>query len=200
MQAIQRRYYTPEEYLALEEAADYKSEYIDGEIIPMAGGTVNHNRITGNIYAALNFAFKQQDYEVFMSDIRLWIPEKRIYTYPDVMIISGKPEFFNNRQDVVLNPRVIIEVLSKSTQGYDREDKFQAYRTISTFQEYLLIDQTQIRVEQYFKTGKKQWSLREYDAEDQAIAFNTVAWEISLADLYNKVKFELVESNVTESS
>ena len=200
MQAIQRRYYTPEEYLALEEAADYKSEYIDGEIIPMAGGTVNHNRITGNIYAALNFAFKQQDYEVFMSDIRLWIPEKRIYTYPDVMIISGKPEFFNNRQDVVLNPRVIIEVLSKSTQGYDREDKFQAYRTISTFQEYLLIDQTQIRVEQYFKTGKKQWSLREYDAEDQAIAFNTVPWEISLADLYNKVKFELVESNVTESS
>lgn len=200
MQAIQRRYYTPEEYLALEEAADYKSEYIDGEIIPMAGGTVNHNRITGNIYAALNFAFKQQDYEVFMSDIRLWIPEKRMYTYPDVMIISGKPEFFNNRQDVVLNPRVIIEVLSKSTQDYDREDKFQAYRTISTFQEYLHIDQTQIRVEQYFKTGKKQWSLREYDAEDQAIAFNTVAWEISLADLYNKVKFELVESNVTESS
>jgi len=200
MQAIQRRYYTPEEYLALEEAADYKSEYIDGEIIPMAGGTVNHNRITGNIYAALNFAFKQQDYEVFMSDIRLWIPEKRMYTYPDVMIISGKPEFFNNRQDVVLNPRVIIEVLSKSTQDYDREDKFQAYRTISTFQEYLHIDQTQIRVEQYFKTGKKQWSLREYDAEDQAIAFNTVPWEISLADLYNKVKFELVESNVTESS
>ncbi|MDH6059044.1 Uma2 family endonuclease [Chrysosporum bergii ANA360D] len=200
MQAIQRRYYTPEEYLALEEAADYKSEYIDGEIIPMAGGTVNHNRITGNIYAALNFAFKQQDYEVFMSDIRLWIPEKRMYTYPDVMIISGKPEFFNNRQDVVLNPRVIIEVLSKFTQDYDREDKFQAYRTISTFQEYLHIDQTQIRVEQYFKTGKKQWSLREYDAEDQAIAFNTVPWEISLADLYNKVKFELVESNVTESS
>lgn len=200
MQAIQQRYYTPEEYLALEEAADYKSEYIDGEIIPMAGGTVNHNRITGNIYAALNFAFKQQDYEVFMSDIRLWIPEKRMYTYADVMIISGKPEFFNNRQDVVLNPRVIIEVLSKSTQDYDREDKFQAYRTISTFQEYLHIDQTQIRVEQYFKTGKKQWSLREYDAEDQAIAFNTVPWEISLADLYNKVKFELVESNVTESS
>jgi Uma2 family endonuclease len=116
------------------------------------------------------------------------------------MIISGKPEFFNNRQDIVINPRVIIEVLSKSTQDYDREDKFQAYRTISTFQEYLHIDQTQIRVEQYFKTGKKQWSLREYDAEDQAIAFNTVPWEISLADLYNKVKFELVESNVTESS
>jgi Uma2 family endonuclease len=200
MQAIQRRYYTPEEYLALEEAADYKSEYIDGEIIPMAGGTVNHNRITLNLSSELNFAFKQQDYEVFMSDIRLWIPEKRMYTYPDVMIISGKPEFFNNRQDIVINPRVIIEVLSKSTQDYDREDKFQAYRTISTFQEYLHIDQTQIRVEQYFKTGKKQWSLREYDAEDQAIAFNTVAWEISLADLYNKVKFELVESNVTESS
>ncbi|MCF4967273.1 hypothetical protein CV014_09205 [Nostoc sp. CMAA1605] len=146
MQITQQRFYTPEEYLALEEVAEYKSEYIDGQIIPMAGGTVNHNRIAGNFYAVLNFAFRQQNYEVFNSDMRLWIPEKRIYTYPDVMIVVGEPEFFPNRQDMILNPQVIVEVLSESTKGYDHEDKFQAYRTISTFQEYLLVDQTQIYV------------------------------------------------------
>ncbi|MBE9034668.1 Uma2 family endonuclease [aff. Roholtiella sp. LEGE 12411] len=194
MQITQQRYYTPEEYLELEEAAEYKSEYIDGQIIPMAGGTVNHNRISLNLSAALNFAFRQQDYEVFMGDVRLWITQKRTYTYPDVMILAGEPEFFNNRKDIILNPQIIVEVLSKSTKGYDREDKFQDYRTISTFQEYLLIDQTRIHVEQFSKTGKKQWTLREYDEEDEAIALVTVPFEISLQDLYNKVNFEFVES------
>ncbi|MCC5602663.1 Uma2 family endonuclease [Nostoc favosum] len=194
MQITQQRYYTPEEYLELEEAADYRSEYINGQIIPMAGGTANHNRISLNLSAALNFAFRQQDYEVFMGDVRLWITQKRTYIYPDVMILAGEPEFFNNRKDIILNPQIIVEVLSKSTKGYDREDKFQAYRTISTFQEYLLIDQTQIHVEQFSKTGKKQWTLREYDEEDEAIALVTVPFEISLQDLYNKVKFEPVES------
>ncbi len=128
-----------------------------------------------------------------MGDVRLWIPQKRIYTYPDVMIIANEPEYFNNRRDTILNPQVIIEVLSKSTKGYDREDKFEAYRTISTFQEYLLIDQTWIHVEQFSKTGKKQWTLREYDEEDEAIALATVPFKISLQDLYNKIKFEPVE-------
>ncbi|MBC6430300.1 Uma2 family endonuclease [Nostoc sp. HG1] len=194
MQITQQRYYTPEEYLNLEETAEYKSEYIDGQIIPMAGGTVNHNQIALNLSTELNFAFKKQNYRVFMGDIRLWILQKRTYTYPDVMILAGEPEFFNNRMDIILNPQIIVEVLSKSTKGYDREDKFQAYRTISTFQEYLLIDQTRIHVDQFSKTGKKQWALREYDEEDEAIALVTVPFEISLQDIYNKVNFEAVES------
>ncbi|MEH1970830.1 Uma2 family endonuclease [Nostoc sp.] len=193
MQITKQRYYTPEEYLELEEAADYKSEYIDGQIIPMAGGTVNHNQIALNLSTELNFAFKKQNYRVFMGDVRLWITQKRT-TYPDVMILAGEPEFFNNRMDIILNPQIIVEVLSKSTKGYDSEDKFQAYRTISTFQEYLLIDQTQIYVDQFSKTGKKQWALREYDEEDEAIALATVPFEIYLQDLYNKVEFEPVES------
>ncbi|MEH1815009.1 MAG: Uma2 family endonuclease [Nostoc sp.] len=194
MQITKQRYYTPEEYLELEEVADYKSEYIDGQIIPMAGGTVNHNQIALNLSTELNYAFKKQNYRVFMGDVRLWILQKRTYTYPDVMILVGEPEFFNNRKDIILNPQIIVEVLSKSTKGYDREDKFQAYRTISTFQEYLLIDQTRIHVDQFSKTGKKQWTLREYDEEDEAIALVTVPFEISLQDLYNKVNFEPVES------
>ncbi|MGB3203989.1 MAG: Uma2 family endonuclease [Crinalium sp.] len=200
MQVTEKRYYTPEEYLQLEDVADYKSEYIDGEIIPMAGGSTNHNRIAGNFYAALNFALRQQNYEVFIGDVRLWIPKRRIYTYPDVMVVAGEPEYFNNRQDTILNPQVIIEVLSKSTKGYDQQDKFEAYRSIDNLQEYLLIDQTRINVKQFSKTGKKRWTFSEYDQEDEALSLNTVDFQISLLDLYNKVKFEAVDSEGDNSS
>ncbi|BAY19396.1 hypothetical protein NIES21_52580 [Anabaenopsis circularis NIES-21] len=193
MQVTQQQYYTPEEYLQLEEAAEYKSEYIDGQIIPMAGGTINHNQIALNLSTELNYAFKKQSYRIYMSDVRLWISQKRIYTYPDVMIVAGEPEFFNNRKDIITNPQIIVEVLSKSTRNYDYEDKFAAYRTIPMFQEYLLIDQYRVHIEQFSKIGKKQWNLREYDEEDNAIAFASVPFEISLQDLYNKVNFELVE-------
>lgn len=191
----EQQYFSPEEYLKLEEVADYKSEYIDGQIIPMAGGSTNHNRIALNLSSALNFAFRQQDYEVFMGDVRLWISKKRIYTYPNVMVVAGEPEYFNNRSDTIMNPQVIIEVLSNSTKGYDREGKFEAYRTIPTFQEYVLIDQTRIYIEQFSKTAKKRWSLCEYDEEDEAIALTSVPFQISLLDLYNKVKFEVSESD-----
>ncbi|WP_066382551.1 MULTISPECIES: Uma2 family endonuclease [unclassified Anabaena] len=193
MAITQQRYYTPEEYLALEETAEYKSEYIEGKIIPIAGGTVNHNQIALNFSTELNYAFKKQNYRVYMGDVRLWIPQKRIYTYPDVMIVAGEPEFLNNRTDIILNPQVIVEVLSKSTQGYDREDKFQAYRTISSLQEYLLINQHQVYVEQVSKTGKKQWNLHEYNQEDEQISLVSLPFDISLQDLYNKVKFEVME-------
>ncbi|MGL5923313.1 Uma2 family endonuclease [Chroococcidiopsis sp.] len=187
---VTQRYYTQDEYLELEEAAEYKSEYIDGEIIPMAGGTTNHNRLAGNFYAALNFAFKKQDYEVFMGDVRLWIPDKHIYTYPDVMVIAGKPEYYNNRTDTVTNPLVIAEILSKSTQNRDRQTKFEDYKTIASFQEYILIDQTKINVMQYVKTGRKRWEIREHDIEDEVIALHSILFQISLEDLYNKVDFE----------
>ena len=194
MQITEQRYYTPEEYLKLEESSEYKNEYIGGQIIPIAGGSTNHNRIEGNFYAALNFALRQQDYEVFIGDVRLWIPNKRIYNYPDVMVVEGEPEYFNNRIDTITNPQVIVEVLSQSTKGYDREGKFEAYRTLATLQEYLLIDQNRIHVEQFSKTGKKRWTLCEYDEEDEAIALSSVSFEISLMDLYNKVKFEVINS------
>jgi Uma2 family endonuclease len=188
MKATEQRYYSPEEYLALEIAAEYKSEYIDGQILPMAGGSTNHNRIAGNFYTALNWAFKNQDFEVFISDVRLWIPEYRIYTYPDVMVVVGKPEYFNQHQDTITNPQVIIEVLSKSTQECDRSSKFRAYRTIPTFQEYLLLDQNKVYVEHFFKTGARSWSLREYDRLDEAIALSSISLCMSLIDVYNKVQ------------
>ena len=183
--------YTPAEYLELEEKAEYKSEYINGQIFPMTGGSTNHNTIALNLSTELNFAFKQQDYKVFMGDVRLWIPDKQIYTYPDVLVIAGKPQYVANRTDTITNALIIAEVLSKSTQGYDRQAKFEDYRTIPSFQEYLLIDQTRIYVEQYAKTGEKRWELRVYNAEDETISLSSVALQISLKDLYNKVNFEL---------
>ncbi len=196
MQVAAKQTYTPAEYLELEEKAESKSEYINGQIFPMTGGSINHNRIAGNFYAALNFAFRAQDYEVFVGDVRLWIPDKQIYTYPDVMVIEGKPKYYNNRTDTLTNPLAIVEILSKSTQGYDRQAKFEDYRTIASFQEYLLIDQTRIYVEQYAKTGAKRWELREYNAEDEAISLTSVSFEISLIELYNKVDFELVDEKI----
>jgi Uma2 family endonuclease len=159
------RTYSPEEYLELEVASDTRHEYIDGEIVPMTGGMPNHNQILLNLAGALNFVLRQQPYRVFVADQRLWIPQRRIYTYPDVMVIEGALAYQAGRRDTLTNPVLIVEVLSKSTRDYDspaetlcdRGDKFSAYRTIPTFQEYLLIDQYGYQVEQYTKTGEKKW-------------------------------------------
>ncbi|NJL91502.1 MAG: Uma2 family endonuclease [Coleofasciculaceae cyanobacterium SM2_1_6] len=168
--------------------ADYKSEYIDGEILPMAGGSTNHNQIALNISSLFNFAFRKLDYYVYMGDVRLWIPQKRIYTYPDVMVVAGEPEYFPDRQDTILNPILIIEILSDSTERYDRQGKFRSYRTIPSFQEYLLVEQTEIGIEHYYKTNNKQWSLQEYSAEDQTISLKFVDFVLDLEDLYHKTK------------
>ena len=189
MQATEQRYFTPEEYLALEEEAELRHEYIDGQIIPMAGGSTNHNRLAGNLYSAINNGLSD-DYEPFIGDVRLWLPQRNIFTYPDVMVIAGAIAYHNNRTDTVLNPQVIVEVLSESTEKYDREGKFSAYRTLPSFQEYLLIDQTQIHVEHYAKTGPKQWSFTEYDEEDGAFSLKTIPFEMALIDLYGRVRFE----------
>ena len=146
-----------EDYLKQEEKADFKSEYINGKIIPMTGATINHNQIVGNIYAELHFAFKKLDYRVYVANVRLWIPEKRIFTYPDIMVIQGEPIYYENREDTIVNPSLIIEVLSPSTENYDKEGKFAAYRSINSVAEYVLVSKTQIYAEKFVKTGDKQW-------------------------------------------
>ncbi|WP_365670975.1 Uma2 family endonuclease [Okeania sp. SIO3I5] len=157
MQIKQQKNYTPTEYLNLETNSQQRHEYINGEIIPITGGTPNHNQIALNFSAALNFSLKRQPYRVFISDQRLWIPKKRIYTYPDVMVTPANLQLQQGRKDTITNPLIIAEVLSNSTRNYDKDQKFAAYRTISTFQEYLLIDQYTIQVEQYYKNAQKQW-------------------------------------------
>jgi Uma2 family endonuclease len=190
----EKKTYTADEYLELELAAETRSEYHDGEIIPMTGGTPGHNRISGNLYIALSLSLKRKPYETFHVDQRLWIPATTLYTYPDVMVVAKPLELQTGRKDTVTNPCLIAEVLSKSTQNYDRSEKFAAYRSIPTFQEYLLIDQYSIHVEHYVKTAVNQWLFSEYDDAAVTLLFSSIDFHIQIADLYDNVEFVEAES------
>ena len=190
MQTKQKLYYSPEEYLELETAAESKSEYRNGLIIPMAGGTPNHNQIVVNFSTALNSALKGQPYRVFTSDLRLWIPQVRLYTYPDVMIVSGQLQLAEGRKDTIINPLIIAEVLSESTANYDRGEKFRLYRTVPTLQEYILISQAEMHVEQFAKTADNKWILSEYDGQDTILTLNHIQFQVILKDIYDKVEFD----------
>lgn len=191
MQVPTKTYYSPEEYLELETAAEFRSEYLNGQIIPMAGGKPNHNKISLNLSSALNFALRKTAYDVFMSDLRLWIPDRSLYTYPDVMVVETPLIFAENRQDTITNPIVIAEILSDSTEKYDRGDKFRMYRTIPSFQEYLLISQTAMQVEKFSKNEANQWVLSEYAEKDAKIVFNSFEFEIELDELYDRIDLDL---------
>ncbi len=186
-------YYTPEEYLALEEQAEYKSEYHDGEIIPMTGGTTNHNEIAGNLYATLKFRLRKKPYKVYIGDVRLWIPRHRVYTYPDVMVIKDEPIYADKGTTTVTNPLLIIEVLSKSTQNYDQGEKFNYYRSIPEMQEYILVSQNNFNVMQYSKTKDNKWLLSEYEAEEAVIEFSSIDFKIELTEIYTGVDFSEIE-------
>lgn len=181
--------YTIDEYLNFEVNSNERHQYIKGEIIKMTGGTPNHNKIAGNLYAALNFALKKLPFQVFISDQRISIPNYQIYTYPDLVIVKEPLEFQEGRKDTLINPYIIIEVLSKSTRSYDKDEKFSAYRSIESFTEYLLIDQYKLQVDHYSKTDKNQWLFKEYNQENDLISFKKINFEISLVDLYDKVDF-----------
>lgn len=187
MQVPTKTYYSPEEYLELETIAEYRSEYLDGQIIPMAGGKPNHNKISLNLSSGLNFALRKTPYDIFMSDLRLWIPDFRLYTYPDVMVVQTPLIFAENRQDTIVNPILIAEILSDSTEKYDRGDKFRMYRNIPSFQEYLLVSQTAMQVEKFSKNENNQWVLSEYAGKEAKIVFDSFEFEIGLDELYDRV-------------
>jgi Uma2 family endonuclease len=192
------RLYSPEEYLELEARADYKNEYHDGEIVPMAGGTTNHNELALNISAALKLALRRQNCKVYIGDVRLWIPQYRQYTYPDVIVIQGQPVYDDKSKTTVTNPLLIVEVLSKSTQNYDQGDKFMYYRSIPEMQEYILIDQKQFHVIQHVKIETGQWLLSEYKGEEAVLQLKAIDFTINLVDLYEGVDFSNTEEGFIE--
>lgn len=189
-QTVEEKKYTRQEYLDFEVNSQEKHEYIDGEVRKMASETPNHNLILGEVCFACNLALKGKDYDIFVSDQRLWIPEKNIYTYPDIMIIQGELQFQEGRKDTLMNPCLIGEVLSNSTQGYDKDEKFQAYRSIPSFQEYVLIDQYSPQIEHYRKTDRHQWLFTEYQGLDSILTLAIDGMTIPLADIYDKVRFD----------
>lgn len=190
MQAEEKKRYTPDEYLNFEVNSDTRHEYINREIIPMTGGTPEHNEIASILNAALRISLKGKPYSIFVADQRLWIPDRNLYTYPDVMVISRPLQRQQGRTDTITNPLMIAEVLSKSTKSYDRDEKFSAYRTIPTFQEYLLIDQYTPHVEQYSKTDFRKWIFTEYEDTEASISLSSIACEIRVGDLYDSIEFE----------
>jgi Uma2 family endonuclease len=186
---IEKKTYTSAEYLDLELNSQERHEYINGAIIPMTGGTPNHNDIAGNLYVLLKLALKGKAYRTFYTDQRLWVPKRNLHTYPDVMVVEKPLQLQTGRTDTVINPCLIAEVLSKSTQDYDRGEKFVAYRTTEGFCEYLLIDQYTIHVEHFVKTAAHQWSFTEYDDPNVTLSLNAIGSQIQIADLYENIDF-----------
>lgn len=184
---IQTGSHTLEEYLALEIASETRHEYIHGAIIPMNGGMPNHNRIIRNFCTLLTVRLPK-DFEVFVSDQRLWIPTHQIYTYPDVMVIKGDLVLQEGRKDTITNPVLIVEVLSESTAYYDRGQKFAYYRSIPSFQEYLLVDQYTYSVQNYQKISDTKWEFEEFNNLKAEIEFTSIPCRISLMDTYEKVE------------
>lgn len=186
---IEKRNYTAEEYLELELTSEARSEYRNGEIVLMTGGTPDHNDISGNLYVVLKTALKGKTYRTFYADQLLWIPAVSLYTYPDIMVVPKPIELQTGRTDTVMNPCFIAEVLSKSTQNYDRGEKFLAYRSIPSFQEYLLIDQYRIHVEHHVKTATNQWLFSEYDDPTVTLTLRAVESQVQIAELYENIDF-----------
>jgi Uma2 family endonuclease len=194
-QALGQRIYTPEEYLELELASKTRSEYRNGAIIPMTGGTPDHNELAINLAALLKSALRGKPYRIFGADQRLWIPggvaspkgNRNLYTYPDLMVVEKPLQLQTGRTDTVTNPCFIAEVLSKSTQDYDHGEKFSAYRGIDSFREYLLIDQYSIHVEHYVKTAANQWLLTEYDDLNVTLSLSVFEAQIAIIALYENI-------------
>jgi Uma2 family endonuclease len=179
-------YLTPEEYLAMERENEYRSEYIDGEVFSMTGASRRHNIITFNIAGALSPQLRGRPCEAYASEMRVRIPN-RGYMYPDVVIVCGEPLLEDDYFDTLLNPTVLVEVLSKSTERYDRGKKFYLYRTIESLAEYLLIAQDEYKVEHYTKQPDGPWTLSDHRSLDDAVELDSIKCTLLLREVYEKV-------------
>ncbi|TAO06036.1 MAG: Uma2 family endonuclease [Phormidium sp. SL48-SHIP] len=183
-----RRGYSLEDYRRFEAESLERHEYRDGEVVTMTGGSATHNKI---VLAIVSWLLGQLDsqYEVFASDLRLWLPQYNRATYPDVMVVEGEPVFQDQRSDEILNPTLIVEVLSPSTAAYDRGDKFRRYRSIPSFAEYLLVSQQEPYVEQFSRRDEGVWEFRALEGLEGAIGFPRFDVELPLGEIYRRVRF-----------
>ena len=181
---------TPEEYLALERQAEAKSEYLNGELFAMSGASRRHNLITVNIAAGLHAQLRQRPCEVYTSDMRLKVSPTGPYTYPDVVVACETPQFEDADLDTLLNPTLIVEVLSRSTEDYDRGGKFEHYRSLDSLREYLLVAQERCHIVRYTREPEHTWLLSETTRFDDRLRLASVGAELPVADMYAKVRFD----------
>lgn len=186
--------YTIAEYLAMEERATEKSEYYNGEIIAMPGGKYNHNLIASNILTALNIALdaKGSSLDVLNSDMKIFIPHLSVIVYPDAVVVCEGPEFSEGRTDIILNPLLVVEVLSRSTQNFDRTTKFFWYKQIPSFQEYVLVEQKMPYLTASYKIAERTWQDTEAEGLNSTIYLKSVDCTLDLKKIYKGVSFETV--------
>jgi Uma2 family endonuclease len=185
----QTKKYTPEEYLALEEKAEFRSEYNNGEIVAMSGGSLNHARIIGNIDRLFGVKLSK-DCESVTTEIKVRVENYRKFYYPDVLIICDKPAFYQKRNDTITNPILIVEVLSDSTEAKDRGEKMLAYRTLESLREYVLVSQNKAIIEQYTKNADGNWIHKATIGLKSVVKFDSVEVELNLDEIYQRVEFE----------
>ena len=179
-------YFTPEEYIALERKAEFRNEYFSGQIVPMSSGSYNHSLIVTNILGELHHQFKGQGCEVLTHSMRVRAIPRDTYFYPDVVVVCGEPEFEDDVFDTLLNPILIVEVLSPSTEAYDRGEKFTRYKHIASLQEYLLVSQDKVSVEHHRRHGT-QWVLSHYRAIEDVLRLPSIGCELPLHDIYARI-------------
>ena len=178
--------YSIEEYLQMEEVSDEKHEYYQGKIFAMSGAKVPHNIISVNLIKLLGKKLEGKSCEPFNSDQRIYIPQNSLFTYPDISIICGEIVTLNNDDWNIINPVVIIEVLSKATKNYDRGDKFKLYRDIATLKEYILIDSETISIEAFRINDGGHWELEEYKKADNILLIKCIQVSIPVTEIYER--------------
>lgn len=179
---------TPEEYLAIERQATYKSEYFNGEMFAMSGASPRHVLIVTNVVAELHQQLKQRPCTVYSTDLRVKVNPTGLYTYPDVIVVCDQPQFNDEQKDTLLNPTLIVEVLSESTKDYDRGEKFEHYRTLTSLAEYVLIAQDKPHFEHFVRQPDNRWLLAETNRLEDTIHLPSIACDLALAEVYDKVE------------
>ena len=187
---------TADEYLSIERAAAYKSDFIDGDVIPMSGASEAHNIISGNLLAALAQRLKPRKYRVYPSDMKVRSP-RGSYTYPDLTVAGDNAQFEDGRRDILLNPILIVEVLSPSTEANDRGRKFERYRSIDSLQTYVLVSQDHSAVEVYSRESSGRWSMAAF--HEGAVVIPNPTCEISIAEIYDQVDFATAQVTPEET-
>jgi Uma2 family endonuclease len=182
-----KSYITPEEYLELERKADYKSEYLHGEVFAMTGASRQHNLIGANISRTLGNQLLDRPCELYVNDMRVKVSASGLYTYPDVTVVCGEPKFEDVFIDTLLNPTLLIEILSKSTERYDRIAKTDYYRTLDSLAEHLLVAQEEYRIEQYTRQPDGSWILAETPSLEEIVDLGSIDCSLALVDVYKKV-------------
>ena len=182
--------YTVQEYLAMEEVAEYRSEYFEGEIFSMAGESGNHSRIATDCANAIAEGLKNGNCEVFNSDLKVRIENRSAYCYPDIAVVCGGATFEDPAKSILTNPMLIFEVLSKSTESMDRGSKFHRYKQISSLVEYILIAQDEPQIDAFLKVDDERWNMHSYAGLDDVLLLRSLGIQIKLADIYRRVKFE----------